>query len=344
MALAIPFPTWIKPEIIPGFPMLRWYGLMYLVAFAITYLLFRIQVRERGLQVDKDELANLFFWSIVGLIVGARLFAVTIYDAEGYYASHPLQIVWPFASVNGRPVFTGIQGMSYHGGLVGTVVGFIVYTRVRRIDTLEWGDIIVTGIPFGYFFGRLGNFINGELYGRVTSLPWGVVFPDAERIPTREAWVKQAAAAAGIDVAGKASVNLPRHPSQLYEALGEGILLGLVLWFVFRRRRPFKGFQLGVYLIGYGLIRFVIEYARQPDRGIDFPIKLVAVDNPGYRFVTPWNFTTGQILCFLMIVGGAVCLALFSRAARRAALPDGEPQAPQAPQASRRRLRRLLEK
>ena len=173
MPLAIPFPTWIKPEIIPGFPLLRWYGMMYLVAFAITYLLFRVQVRERGLQVDKDEVANLFFWCIVGLIVGARLAAVTIYDADGYYARHPLQVIWPFSRVNGRTVFTGIQGMSYHGGLVGVVVAFVVYTRVRRIDTLEWGDMLVTAIPFGYFFGRLGNFINGELYGRVTSAPVG---------------------------------------------------------------------------------------------------------------------------------------------------------------------------
>ncbi len=340
MPLAIPFPAWIKPEIIPGFPLLRWYGMMYLVAFAVAYLLFRFQIRERGLQVDKDEVANLFFWCIIGLIVGARLAAVTIYDADGYYASHPLQIIWPFSG--GR--FTGIQGMSYHGGLVGVVAAFLIYTKVRRIDALDWGDMIVTAIPFGYFFGRLGNFINGELYGRVTSLPWGVIFPEAERIPAREAWVRELAAASGIDIAGRASVNLPRHPSQLYEAFGEGMLLGALLWFVFRRRRPFKGFQVGAYLIGYGLIRFLIEYARQPDRGIDFPIKLVNVDNPGYRFVTPWNFTTGQILCFLMIVAGAVCLLVFSRAAR-AASGEGRPGAEPGPrQLSGRKLRKRLAK
>ncbi len=339
MLLAIPFPSWIRPEIIPGFPALRWYGMMYLVAFAVAYLLFKAQIKERRLEVDKDELANLFFWSIVGLIVGGRLFAVTIYDAEGYYARHPLQIIWPFTTVNGRPVFTGIQGMSYHGGLVGVVIAFVAYTRLRKIDTLEWGDMIVTAIPFGYFFGRLGNFINGELYGRVTSLPWGVIFPDAERIPTNQAWVRQVAAAAGIDVTGKGSVNLPRHPSQLYEAFGEGILLGLLMWFVFRRWRPFKGFQIGVYLIGYGVIRFLIEYVRQPDQGIDFPIRLVAGDNPGYRLLTPWNFTTGQILCSLMIVGGALCLVLFSRRARGQSPAVEQPQQP-----SGRKLRKRLEK
>ncbi len=341
MPLAIPFPTWIKPEVIPGLPVLRWYGMMYLVAFGITYLLFRLQVRDRGLQVDKDEVANLFFWCIVGLIVGARFAAVTIYDADGYYARHPLQVIWPFSRVNGRTVFTGIQGMSYHGGLVGVVIAFVAYTKARKIDTLDWGDMMVAAIPFGYFFGRLGNFINGELYGRVTSLPWGVIFPEGERIPTSEAWVRELAAASGIDIAGKASVNLPRHPSQLYEAFGEGILLGLLLWFLFRRRKPFKGFVVGVYLIGYGLIRFLIEYARQPDQGIDFPIMLVKVANPGYRFVTPWNFTTGQILCSLMIAAGVVCLVLFSRGARRAAQSQAE-QPVQRP--SGRRLRKRLQK
>jgi phosphatidylglycerol---prolipoprotein diacylglyceryl transferase len=341
MPLAIPFPSWIRPEVIPGFPMLRWYGLMYLVAFGITYVLFRAQARERGLAVDKDELSNLFFWCILGVIVGGRLAAVTIYDAEGYYARHPERIIWPFESSNGRLVFTGIQGMSYHGGLLGVVIAFVIYTRVRKLDTLEWGDIIVTGVPFGYFFGRLGNFINGELYGRVTSLPWGVVFPEAESIPTKEAWVRDLASASGIDVTGKSLVNLPRHPSQLYEAFGEGLLLGLLLWFVFRPMRRFRGFQLSVYLIGYGVIRFFIEYARQPDQGIDFPIRFVAGDNPGYRFLTPWNFSTGQILCSIMIAAGVVCLVVFSRKARA---DKAQQAADQPPRPSGRRLRKRLAK
>ena len=177
--------------------------MMYLVAFGITYLLFRLQVRERGLQVDKDEVANLFFWCIVGLIVGARLAAVTIYDAEGYYARHPLQIIWPFCRS------TAARSYRHTGHVVSRRPGrrrrrLRHLYKLRKIDTLEWGDMIVTAMPFGYFFGRLGNFINGELYGRVTSLPWGVVFPDAERIPTPEAWVRELATGAGIDIAGKA--------------------------------------------------------------------------------------------------------------------------------------------
>lgn len=326
MLLALSFPAWISPEVIPGFPLLRWYGLMYLVAFTVSYLLFRVQVKERGMDVDPDELMNLFFWAIVGLIVGARLFAVTVYDADGYYMRNPLQIIWPFARVGGRLRFTGIQGMSYHGGLVGVIVGFFIYCRMRKIDALEWGDIIVTGIPLGYFFGRVGNFINAELYGRITGLPWGMVFPGAERVPADEPWSIEVAAAHGIDLAGKAAVNLPRHPSQLYEAFGEGILLWLILWFGFRKRRPFKGFSIAVYMIGYGVVRFFIEYARQPDRGIDFPIKLVAGENPGYVFLSPWAFTTGQILCLLMILGGVVAFYLFRRQdlARRRATAEGE--------------------
>ena len=108
-------------------------------------------------------------------------------------------------------------------------------------------------------------------------------------------------------------VNLPRHPSQLYEAFFEGIVLWLVLWFLLRRRSPFKGFMIGAYITGYGLVRFFIEYFREPDRHIGFPIRLSSADNPIHLFVSPWNFTTGQILCFLMILAGAALLFIFSR-------------------------------
>ncbi|RKX82326.1 MAG: prolipoprotein diacylglyceryl transferase, partial [Spirochaetes bacterium] len=162
------YPSWIKPEIIPGLP-IRWYGLMYLVAFLIAYWLFKYQIKERKLKVNNDDVLNLFFWSIIGLLIGARAFAVTIYDPTGYYLHHPLQIIVPFARVNGRLIFTGIQGMSYHGGLVGVLTVFIIYCRVKKINTRDWGDMAVAAIPLGYTFGRLGNFINGELYGRVTT-------------------------------------------------------------------------------------------------------------------------------------------------------------------------------
>jgi phosphatidylglycerol:prolipoprotein diacylglycerol transferase len=337
MLASIPFPSWIRPEIIPGLP-LRWYGLMYLVAFVVTYLMFVLQCKQRGLEVKRDQVLDMFFWAIIGLLVGARAAAVTIYDPSGYYLRHPLQIILPFAVVDGRFRLTGISGMSYHGGLVGVVIAVVTYLKVKRLDVLDWADMLVTGIPLGYTFGRLGNFINGELYGRVTRVPWGMIFPDAEKFNVKLPWVREFAGSIGMNVPAAGLVNLPRHPSQLYEALFEGLVLWLVLWFILRPRRPFKGFMVACYIMGYGIIRFVIEYFRQPDAGIDWPIALVPLENPVIQS-SPFNFSTGQILCFLMIVAGLVCLFVFQARARR----EGERAAAEAaPKPSARRLRQKL--
>ena len=226
MPLFINFPEWISPEIIPGLPF-RWYGLMYLVAFAIAYGLTIIQLRDERLSVSRltsDDVVNLFFWTIIGLLIGSRLFATTIYDTTGRYMRQPWLIFWPFdENMN----FVGLQGMSYHGGLVGSVVAFVVYCRVKKIDVLEMGDVVITAVPLGYTFGRLGNFINGELYGRITSAWYGVLFPHAERVPTSHPAVQRIADEVGISISGQSLVNLPRHPSQLYEALLEGLLEAL---------------------------------------------------------------------------------------------------------------------
>jgi len=315
----IPFPTWLKPEIIPGLP-IRWYGLMYLVAFSVAYQLVKLQVREKALPVDKEAVLNLFFWGIIGLLVGARLFAVTLYDPSGYYLSHPLQIILPARVRAGRVEFTGLSGMSYHGGLAGAVIAMSIYLRLKRMDVLAWGDMIIAGVPLGYTFGRLGNFINGELYGRITTLPWGMVFPQAREFPAKVAWVREFAARAGLNLSGLSTVNLPRHPSQLYEAFFEGLILWLILWFGLRKRSRTKGGLLGWYLIGYGAFRFLIEYLREPDADIGYPIQLVSLENPSFQF-SPWNFTTGQILCLLMILAGAVCLAVLKRLSQRASQP-----------------------
>ena len=146
-------------------------------------------------------------------------------------------------------------------------------------------------------------------------MPWGMVFPGAERVPTDEVWVREIAAGAGMNIEGMQTINLPRHPSHLYEAFFEGIFLWLVLWLLLRKRKPFKGFVVGCYVIGYGIVRFFIEYARQPDIGIDFPIKLLDIPNPGYVYLTPWNFTTGQILNILMIAVGIASLIIFKKLA-----------------------------
>jgi len=277
----------------------------------------------------------MFFWGIIGLLIGARAFAVTIYDSTGYYLHHPLQIILPFAVVNGRLQLTGIAGMSYHGGLVGAVIAVVVFLRVKKVSVLAWGDMLVAGIPLGYTFGRLGNFINGELYGRITTVPWGMVFPNAETFPGNLPWVRDFAAAVGMPVNGPGPVNLPRHPSQLYEAFFEGLVLWLIVWFIVRKRKPYNGFVIGWYMIGYGVFRFFIEYAREPDKGIGFPITLVHLDNPLAQF-SWFNFTTGQILNVLLIAGAAIALAVF-RARARAPKPTES-----GPRPSARKLRKKV--
>ncbi len=333
MLAYIPYPSWIHPDIVPGLP-IRWYGLMYLVAFVVTYLLFLYQVRERKLQVERDLVLDMFFWGIIGLLVGARLFAVTIYDNNGFYLRHPLQIILPF-SFQGGFHMTGIAGMSYHGGLVGAVVALMIFLRTKKLGIREWGDMLVAGIPLGYTFGRLGNFINGELWGRITKVPWGMVFPNAETFPNNLPWVRDFAAAVGMQVDPSRPVNLPRHPSQLYEAFFEGLVLWLILWFIVRKRKPFDGFVIAWYMIGYGVFRFFIEYAREPDLWMGFPILLVHRDNPLTQF-SWFNFTTGQILNLLLIAGAVIALLAF-RARARGAVPQEK-----GPKPSARKLRKKV--
>lgn len=317
----ISFPAWLNPEIVSGLP-LRWYGLMYLVAFYLTYRLLRVRIAERGLGTDKDTVLNLFFWGIIGVLIGGRLLSVIVYDPTGHYLRNPLQIIMPFVRQDGRLRFTGLQGMAYHGGLAGAMIAVALYCRAKRLPVAEWMDMIATCTPIGYGFGRLGNFINGELYGRVTSVPWGVVFPNALRFPASEGWVRDLAARSGIEIGSEeVLVNLARHPSQLYEAALEGLVLFGVLWFVLRKRAPFPGALFSAYLIGYGAVRFAVEYVRQPDPGLDFPIMLVQVANPSESSLL--NFTIGQILCAIMIIAGVLALFVCSHRTTRSESDPG---------------------
>ena len=307
----IPFPTWLNPEIVPGLP-LRWYGLTYLVAFYLTYRLLRVRIAERDLTVDNETVLNLFFWGIIGVLIGGRLVSVIVYDPSGHYLRNPLQIIVPFAREAGKLRFVGLQGMAYHGGLLGAIVAVALYCRAKRLPVAEWMDMIATCTPLGYTFGRVGNFINGELFGRVTTVPWGVVFPGAPGFPAEQPWVREMAQRSGIEIGPEqVLVNLARHPSQLYEAALEGLLLFAVLWFVLRKRAPFPGVLFSAYLIGYGVVRFAVEYLRQPDPGLDFPIMLAQVANPSQTSLL--NFTTGQILSAIMIVAGLTAFGLLRR-------------------------------
>ncbi len=268
-------PAHIDPVIFQiGSFRLQYYGLMYLMAFGTTYLVARYRLKsEKGWDLSIDHLQGLMTTMIIGLIVGARLGYVLFYNMA-YYAGHPLEIILPFQFQNGIR-FTGISGMSYHGGLAGTLLGLWWYAHKYRLGTWKALDLLAPCGAAGYTFGRIGNFLNGELWGRVTTAPIGMHFPHAEGAALR-------------------------HPSQLYEAFGEGILLFLVLWSLRHRVRT-PGVMFCCYLIGYGTIRFVIEFFREPDAHL------------GFIF---FSFSMGQLLCSSMIALGLILMILFFTVSR----------------------------
>ena len=206
---------------------IRWYGLMYLVGFGVAYGLGRLRIARGGAgRVTVDVLDDLLFFVVLGVILGGRLGYVLFYK-PGYYLAHPAEIL---------AVWQG--GMAFHGGFLGVLVAVWWVARKHRLRWLELTDFLAPLIPLALAAGRLGNFINGELWGRVASVPWAMVFP-----------------AAGPD---------PRHPSQLYQFALEGLLLFVVLWLYSARPRP-VGAVSAVFLIGYGILRGFAEFFREPD-------------------------------------------------------------------------------
>lgn len=237
---------------------LRWYSLAYIVGIGGGFQLFKSSFRELGL--TNDDIINLMTVLMLGVILGGRIGYVLFYD-PGHYLENPERIaaVW-----NG--------GMSYHGGAIGAMLGFVIYAKKNEISPWKLLDILGIGSTIGIFLGRIANFINGELYGRVTDAPWGMVFP----------------------LGGP----LPRHPSQLYEALLEGLLLFLIL-FVLKRRAILQPGQLfGVYLMAYAGFRFFIEFFREPDEQLG----LVVI-----------NLSMGQLLSSVMLLVGVLIFFRFSR-------------------------------
>ncbi len=269
-------PEHINPNLLQiGAFQLRYYGLMYIVALGIVYGLLSLRLKREKFGYSKELIQNYFFWVVLGILIGGRLGYVLFYNL-GYFLQHPWSIILPVDFSDGVH-FTGLSGMSYHGGLIAVIIASVLFCRRYRVAFWNFTDFVVPAIPLGYMFGRIGNFINGELYGRATNVAWGMYFP---LDPTREL----------------------RHPSQLYEAFFEGLFLFVILW-TLRKRKPFSGFFLGLYIMGYGLVRFFIEYTREPD--------------PQLGFV--WGpFTMGQILCLTMILGGAVLLIIRGVAGRDA--------------------------
>ena len=314
MSLFINYPSWISPYVIKGLP-IRWYAVMYVFAFATAYILFMGLLKEKeNRDIKKESAEDLFIYCVIGLLIGARLGSCLFYDDALYYLSHPWLVFWPFR--NGE--FVGLPGMSYHGGVIGAIVAGLIYTKVKKISFLRFADLITSAIPFAYTWGRLGNFINGELYGRVTTSRMGMVFPTAERFSTTHQWVRIVADTVGIVYSPGDYVNLPRWPSQLFEAFFEGIVLGIIIWFVVRKikkkRNMADGTILASYLMGYGLIRFILEYFRQPDSDIGY---VIGHSSNIYLFESVLNISKGQVFCLLMIIGGLALLLCVNLIAKR---------------------------
>lgn len=304
--LEVPFP-WIDPVAIelPGPLALRWYGLMYLVGFAAGYFVLRWLGREGFLRLTPRAVGDLVFALALGVFLGGRIGYVLIYDLPATLRQ-PLEIL---------RVWEG--GMSFHGGLLGVVIAAAWFARRHGVPYLNLGDALALGAPFGIFAVRLAKFVNGELYGRVTSVevPWAMRFPTdpdarrllgAEGLPMRAREERiEAAYDSGLWDAVREQVPL-RHPSQLYEALAEGVMLGLLLWGVFALARRLglrlpDGTYGGVFLLGYGVFRSVIEPFRQPDAQFRGP------GDPLGTVLGP--FTMGQTLSAVMIVAGLLLLA-----------------------------------
>ena len=310
MSLFINYPSWISPYVIKGLP-IRWYAVMYVFAFATAYILFMGLLKEKeNRDIKKESAEDLFIYCVIGLLIGARLGSCLFYDDALYYLSHPWLVFWPFR--NGE--FVGLPGMSYHGGVIGAIVAGLIYTKVKKRSFLRFADLITSAIPFAYTWGRLGNFINGELYGRVTTSRMGMVFPTAERFSTTHQWVRSVADTVGIVYSPGDYVNLPRWPSQLFE----GIVLGIIIWFVVRKikkkRNMADGTILASYLMGYGLIRFVLEYFRQPDSDIGY---VIGHSSNIYLFESVLNISKGQVFCLLMVIGGLALLLCVNLIAKR---------------------------
>ncbi len=255
-ALALPFPV-IDPVAIEIGPLaIRWYALAYIAGLLLGWLYLRRLSRVGPVAVMTAERADDFLvWATLGVVLGGRLGYVVFYN-PGYYLSHPAEALMLWQG-----------GMSFHGGFLGVIVALLLFCGRHRIGALALGDLLACAAPIGLFFGRIANFINAELYGRpAPDLPWAMVFPTAPG-------------------------DLPRHPSQLYEAALEGLVLFAVTALLFRLPavRLRRGTLIGVFMVGYGAARFAVEFAREPDAHLG----------------TIWGFLTmGQILSLPMIAVG----------------------------------------
>lgn len=247
-------PIWFKIGPVP----IRWYSLGYLAGILVGWWYLMKLIAQPGAPMARRHADDMVFYATLGIILGGRLGYVLFYRPEFYFAD-PVQIL---------RLWDG--GMSFHGGVIGTTLGILWMARKHKLDWLRVHDYVACCSPFGIFFVRLANFVNGELWGRPTDVPWAIIFPTGGEVP--------------------------RHPSQLYEAGLEGILLFVVLWFLFWKTesRYQPGKLVGAFLLVYGLSRFLVELVRQPDSGLEN---------------LSWGLTMGQTLTVPMVLGGAWLIA-----------------------------------
>jgi phosphatidylglycerol:prolipoprotein diacylglycerol transferase len=258
LTLALPFPT-IDPVLIEIGPFaIRWYALAYIAGLVLGWQYVKRLVQRPGWRLTTGDVDDLLVYVTLGVVIGGRLGYILFYRPD-FYLTHPLEAL---------AVWHG--GMSFHGGALGVLAAALLFARLRQRSALEIVDAVCAAAPIGLFFGRIANFINGELFGRVTDVPWAIVFPHGG--------------------------DLPRHPSQLYEAGLEGLVLfGVMSWFAWRPREPGADGRLtGIFLIGYGAVRSLVELFREPDAHLGFLFD---------------GFTMGQLLSLPMILLGALLVA-----------------------------------
>ena len=280
LPLVIPFPD-IDPAIVTipigGMEFsLRWYALSYIVGLILAWRLVVMLMRRPKLwpgnkaPMTPEQPEELLTWMVLGVVLGGRAGYVLFYDI-GAFAADPLQIV---------KVWEG--GMSFHGGFLGVILATIAYTRIKKMPVLQVGDAVACGAPVGLLLGRLANFINGELYGRPTDVAWAMQFPRHDPTTGERDW---------------ANLTEPRHPSQLYEAALEGLVLLAIMWWLATRmgwlKRP--GAMIGVFFVGYAAARFTVEFFREPDAHLA-------------DMVRDLGLSMGQVLTLPMFVIGALFL------------------------------------
>ena len=271
LALVLTFPGFNPVAFSIGPVAVHWYGLMYALAFVVGFFLLRARLKHPPYpQVTEPspwseaEVSDLLLYAIAGVLLGGRLGYCLFYQPV-FYVTHPLDV---FAVWDG--------GMSFHGGALGVMFALWLYGRARHRPFLQVTDLLVPAVPMGLAFGRIGNFITGELWGRPAdpALPWAMIFPQVDQVP--------------------------RHPSQLYEFALEGVVLFVILW-LYARRGPVSGKVSAAFLVGYGVFRFLVEFAREPD---------------SFLGVLSLGMSMGQWLSLPMIIGGALLWFWVSARAR----------------------------